>query len=450
MATHHRTYHSRRSQYDRIRHALDGQDAMRENASHYLRRPQALSQNEFDQYVKGAHFFPVADHTLRAMLGLALRKPPVITVPKRLEPMLENASYDGNSIEVLSEDILREILSIGRCCALLDMPQDGNSILTTPYISFFEAESILDWRMEVLGGVKRLAYLRLHEFNEDLEDTGTEQHLVLTLEPALTIRRYHVTSTGDAQRAEVQVGDDLLPTFSGGPIFYIPAVIFGPNNLAPDTEKPPLLDLVDVNIAHFENSANLEHALWLSAMPTPVVTGPLNEKQKPSAIGPATMWMLPEGSTAFYLSAPSDAHNSLRQALQDKEQRMAALGATMILSGQRRNEAAATASMRYQNDTSVLLSSINMVEAGISTLLSWASDWVQPGEVHVEFNRDLVSAQMDPATITALLKSWTAGAISRQTFIDAMRRGEIVTRSTEDEIDLITEEGGDLGLPLAV
>lgn len=448
MRLQHRSYHSRRAQYDRIRHALDGQDAMRDNAALYLRRPTGLTTDEWSNFVKGAHFYPVAETTLRTCLGLAFRKPINVKVPPRLEPMLSSASFDGRSVQVLAEDILREVLSIGRCCALLDFPAEGNSPLTTPYISFFAAEDIRDWRMDTINGRKQLTMLRLHEFNEELEDTGTEQHLVLTLEPALTVRRFHIKAhrapSGQQMTEVVQIGDDIIPVVGGAPITYIPAVIFGPYNLSPDTEKPPMLDLVDVNIAHFENSANLEHSLWMSAMPTPVVTGNLNAEQKPSAIGPSTIWFLPEGATAFYLAAPSDAHASLRQALIDKENRMNALGATMILSGQRRNEAAETASMRHLNDNAVLLSSINQVEAGLRTLLTWAADWVQPGEVLVEFNRDLVASAIDPQLVQALLKAVTAGAMSKASFVEALRKGEVVSRTTEEELDQIEEEGGDM------
>jgi Domain of unknown function (DUF4055) len=435
----HRMYHSRQEQFDRIRHALDGQDAMRENASLYLRRPEGLTANEWNHFVRGGHFYPVAEHTLRAMCGLAFRKSPNVKVPSRLEPMLKNLSYDGNPFNVVAEQILREVLSVGRFCALLDFPPEGNTSLSVPYLSLFSAEDIRDWEMGVVNGTKRLTMLRLHEFNEDLEDTVTEQHLLLTLEPMLTIRRMHVSG-----KNEVQVEDDILPIVRGATLDYIPAVIFGPYNLAPDTEKPPMLDLVDVNISHWESSTNLEHALWMSAMPTPVIVGNVNARDKPSAVGPSIIWNLPEGSSAFYLTAPSDAHASLRLAIQDKEARLAALGASMILSGQRRNEAAETAHMRYQNDTSVLMSSINMVEAGLRMLLTWAADWVQPGEVIVEFNRDLVSAEMDPATIQALLKAQMAGSISRETFIDALRRGEIITRSTEEELALIEEDAPDM------
>lgn len=442
----HRTYHSRRAQYDRIRHALDGQDAMRENAALFLRRPEGLTKAEWENYVRGAPFYPVAESTTRAAVGLCFRKPPSFTVPTRLEPMLKHASYDGNSIEVLSEFLLREIVTVGRVCALLDFPINEGQLdsLSVPHISTFEAEDIRDWKMGLVGGVKRLTMLRLHEFNEDLEDTGTEQHLVLELDPLLTVRRYHVSRGVNGETNEVQIDEDITPTVNGAPLGYIPAIIFGPYNLAPDTEKPPLLDLVDTNIQHYQHSAELAHALWMSSMPTPVVTGSLTEDQKPRAIGPGTIWYLPQGATAQYLSAPSDAHASLRTAIQDTEMRMNALGATMILSGQRRQETAETASMRYQNDTSMLLSSITMLEAGLRTLLSWAADWVQPGEVIVEFNRDLISSQIDHNLVKSLLGAVNAGALSRASFLDILRKGEVLDRTTEEELDLIEEEGGGL------
>jgi hypothetical protein len=418
---------------------------MRANASLYLRRPDGLTADEWTQYVKGADFFPVADTTLRTVLGLAFRKDPKFTVPPRLEPMLSQASFDGRSLEVLAVDMLREILSVGRCCAVLDFPRDNTTATSVPHISFFKAEAVLDWDMGIVNGVRRLTYLRLQEDNPDLEDTGTEQHLILTLDPMLTVRRMHVTTGANGVVTEQQIEDDLVPSVKGAPLAYIPAVIMGPYNLEPDVEKPPMLDLVDVNVAHFEVSANYSHALYRSAMPTPVVVGSINEDQKPRAIGPATMWLLPEGSQAFYLAAPSDAHESLRRAIQDKEARLNALGATMILSGQRRNEAVETAAMRHANDTAVLQASIHTLEAGVRTLLQWASDWVQKGKVVVEFNRDLVSTTITPQLVTALLQAVNAGALSRQSFIETLRKGEVVDRSVEEEIEMIEEEGGDMG-----
>jgi hypothetical protein len=47
-----------------------------------------------------------------------------------------------------------------------------------------------------------------------------------------------------------------------------------------------------------------------------------------------------------------------------------------------------------------------------------------------------------------LLKAWQSGAISHETFIDNMRRGEVVAsdRSYEQEKDAIESEGGDINI----
>lgn len=68
-----------------------------------------------------------------------------------------------------------------------------------------------------------------------------------------------------------------------------------------------------------------------------------------------------------------------REAMQDKEQRMASLGARFITDGMNRNEAVETSRMRSRSETALLFSAVAMVEAGTQKLLQWAADWVQPG-----------------------------------------------------------------------
>jgi len=142
-----------------------------------------------------------------------------------------------------------------------------------------------------------------------------------------------------------------------------------------------------------------------------------------------------------------------REAMTDKEQRMASLGARFITEGATRNEAADTARMRHRGENALLHSSVEMVEQGLSKLLRWAAEWTQPGtadQVVVKFHRDFLSMQADPQMVAQLLKAWTAGAISHETFVTNMKKGELIPadRSFEDEKGKIEEEGGDLSAPI--
>ena len=54
---------------------------------------------------------------------------------------------------------------------------------------------------------------------------------------------------------------------------FIPFTFFGPGGIDPMPMRPPLIDLVEVNLAHYRVSADHKHALFLTAQPTPWVSG---------------------------------------------------------------------------------------------------------------------------------------------------------------------------------
>ena len=446
----HRTYQNRRLEYDKIRDVIEGEDRLKKQGQIYLPKPDGLTSNQYTRYLIGGSFYAVAERTLRGLVGAATRNPPVIELPARIEPMRQAATFEGNSLDVLIEDTLREVLSVGRRALVVDYPTDGVAPASAPFIACFDAEHILDWRNELLNGRQTLTMLRLQEDNDDLVDTGVEQHLVLTLEPAYTVRRYHVTrSRVDQSVEEVEIHDPIVPVINGSPLFEIPAVVVSPYNLKVDVEKPPLLDLCNVNLAHWRVSADYYWSLFLTSQPTPWVAGALNESQMPTQIGSGAFWVLPEGAQAGMLEFTGAGLAAQKTALDDLTAQMATLGARMVYDGKGRNETTDTAKLRHRSELSLLHSSVVMVEAALIKLLRIAADWAQPGtadEVSVTMHRDFVSAQIDPAILTALIKAWQAGAISHDTLLMNLKKGELmdVNRALDDEKDRIEEDGGAL------
>jgi len=331
---------------------------------------------------------------------------------------------------------------------VLDYPTENAAPGSAPFISTFNAESILDWKEELVGGRQKLTRLRLHEDNDDLDDTGVEQHLLLTLEPAYTVRRFHVTrkrNGPDMTTEEVQVGEDIVPTIDGAPLLDIPAVVVSPYNLKADVEKPPFLDLVNVNLAHWRVSADYYWSLFLTSQPTPWVAGSLNDKNMPRQIGSGAFWVLPQGATAGMLEFTGAGIAAQKTALDDLTAQMATLGARMVYDGKGRNETTDTAKLRTRSELSLLHSSVNMVEAAIVKLLRLAAEWTQVGskdQVSLKLHRDFITAQMDPAVLNALIKAWQAGAISHDTLLMNLKKGELmdVNRALDDERDLIEED----------
>lgn len=459
VATVHSDYTRRNIQWSRIRDALEGQDEIKENGEAYLKKPDGMTQSAYDAYKDRAQFFPVIERTLRGMSGMVFRHPIKCELPSRLEPLKEAATTDGHSLAVMAENVVNEVLSIGRYGILVDYPQANTTATSIPYLATYTGENITDWEVQFVDGLRTLTRVVLKDdFDSDDEDVNDAAEmrleLILNNEGNYEVRRWKAAGsekgTNEDSPTFVMVGEPKVPVVNGKPLKRIPFVFINPYDLRPEVEKPPMLDLVDVNIGHYRNSADYEHALFLTAQPTPVAIGAITEKNKPDAIGSGAFWILPEGSSAMFLEFGGAGIEAQRQAMLDKEDRMAALGARMIHDGKNRNEASDTAKMRGKGEMSLLTNVVNMAEAGIYRALRIAAEWVtgRPDDVEVKLNRDWVETKMDPQTLNALVKSWQSGAMSHQTLYENLQSGEIapVDRSFEDEKDLIEEEGGDLGL----
>lgn len=457
VGTVHSDYTRRQIQWARIRDALEGSDEVKENGEAYLPKPDGMTQAAYTAYKARAHFFSVTERTLRGMSGMVFRHPAQFELPSRLEPLREAATTDGHSLEVMAENVVNEVLSIGRYGILVDYPTGNTSATSIPYLATYSGENITDWKVQFIDGLRTLTRVVLKDdFDADDEDVNdaAEQRLELVLneDGNYEVRRW-VAAGANKEGKDTDtwiMTESTIPTVGGKPLKRIPFVFINPYDLRPEIEKPPMLDLVDVNISLYRNSADYEYSLFLTSQPTPYVTGSINEEQKPTAIGPGAFWVLPEGSTAGMLEFTGAGIQAMERAMETKKNEMAALGARMIHEGQNRNEAADTARMRGKGEMSLLTNVVNMAEAGIERALRIASEWVtgRPDDIEVKLNRDWVETKMDAQSLTALVKAWQAGGMSHRTLYENLQRGEIapVDRSFEEEQDLIEDEGGDLTL----
>jgi len=461
VANVHSDYSRRSAQWARIRHALEGQDEIKENGVAYLPSPDGMTPSAYNAYKERAQFFPVIERTLRGMSGMVFRHPIKAEMPARLEPLKEAATTDGHSLEVMAENVVNEVLSVGRYGILVDYPSGNTTAASIPYLATYTAENITDWKVQLIDGLRTLTRVVLKDdfdSGDDADDVAEMRlELLLNADGNYEVRKW---VSHDAKKKVgkdetgtfVLVEEPVVPMVNGKPLQRIPFVFINPYDLRPEVEKPPMLDLVGVNIGHYRNSADYEHSLFLTSQPTPWVSGAINEKNKPTEIGSGAFWILPEGAQAGMLEFKGVGLEAMRQAMLDKEARMGALGARMIQDGKNRNEASDTARMRGKGEMSLLTNVVNMAEAGIERALRIAAEWAtgRPDEIEVKLNRDWIETKMDPQTLTALVKAWQAGGMSHQTLYENLQSGEIapVDRSYAEEKDLIEEEGGYLGMTL--
>ncbi len=433
-----------------IRACLDGEDAIKDQGQSYVPKPDGMTTANYTHYLDRACFYGAPEMTLRALVGLALRKDPVIKLPARLEPMRLNATHENAPMHVLIEDMVREVMSLGRFGLLLDFPSSENTANTVPHFSTFVAESIADFETSYVDGKKVLT--RVHLASDEQYD-GADVTYELILEDTLYKFRRFIR---DEQKNRVEVGEEIIPVVNGQALNFIPFILVSHEGLRPEKITPPFLGLCKVALSHFKNSADREHAIFLTASPTPWVAGSITADKVPTAIGAGTVWTLPENTEVGMLEFTGAGVSAMKELMDEKIDTMATLGARMLSATMNRNETIDTATQRTRSELALLHGVVVSVETAINHLLRVAADWMSADadEASVSLSRDFIESSMDPKMIESQMKLYLSGVISRATMHENLQKGEIIRadRTMDDEKDMIEEDGGDVSplIPRAV
>jgi hypothetical protein len=220
----------------------------------------------------------------------------------------------------------------------------------------------------------------------------------------------------------------------------IPFQFIGVDDVTWDVDEPPLIDLADLNLAHYRVSADYEHGCHFTGLPTPVISGYTVEKEGQSfMIGSMTAWVFPRpDAKASFLEFKGEGLGALEKNLARKEAQMAILGARM-LEVQRGNgvESANTASIHRSGEQSMLASMGQAISIGLTKALKVFCRFAgaDETEANIALNKDFFPAPMDALTITALIAAWQNSAISYETLIQNLQKGEVVDiqKTVEEE-----------------
>ena len=443
-----KSYTTRKEQWRKIRDAIEGEDQVKLQGQTYLPKPSGMTVNEYNNYKQRAMFYSTADRTRRGFLGMIFRQDPIVKVPPRMEEWMQSMTSDGLSFEMLSDELLGENVTIGRYGILPDFKQNS-AANEFPHLVTYKAEDITDWEEELVDGTKVLTSVTLRDTVGSHLDDEDEEFLTLELiDGVYTATRWKVSSQNNVD-VRIELGQ-TVPQVAGKPLDYIPFFFINPSNMRPQISKSPFLDLVNMNMAHYRNSADYEHALYLTAQPTPWVAGVVSESMKPTSIGPAVIWYLAEQGRAGFLEFEGKGLEEQRMAMSNKEDRMAALGARMIAESANRNETVDTARLRGRGEMSLLKTVVMTSSVAMTRICRLVADWMglPSNEIVIKYNDDFVETRMTHQELTALVSAWQSGAISRETMHENLQRGEIVdpTKSVEDEVADI-EEGAIMNPP---
>ncbi|MGQ7247587.1 DUF4055 domain-containing protein [Halomonas sp. V046] len=454
--TKHSHYAAHQEQAQRVRDAVAGSDAVKKRRESYLPNPDSDDEERYESYIKRAVWLGVTSRTHAGMLGAIFRKAPTTALPKAIDYMQDDSDGSGGSLEQFAKLTSSGLMQDGRRGVMVDYPEAADGLTQEQTrglkatLRHYDSASIINWRRE--GELLILVVLR--EFYEKGDDEFTsdlaEQYRVLRLEDGVYTQQVY----RDGQPA----GEKISPRMGNGNQWpVIPFQFLGTVNNDETPDKPLLLDIADLNLAHYRNSADVEEASFIVGQPLIHVdigetTSEAWTELNPNgiAVGSRRGVQTKQGSLTM---VQAEERNLPLKLMEHKEAQMLAIGARLI-EQHGGNETAEAVRARSGAENANLSTVATNVSDGLSNCLQWALTFMTAKAVGpvdtIEFdlNQEFYPQDADPQTIMAMIQEVDRGLIAKPDYRAWRRKtGVIAPDRTDDDIDADAQTGGtDLGV----
>lgn len=454
----HPLYAGHEKKAQRVRDAVAGSDAVKQRGELYLPCPggpiNTLSgearkdaEARYTGYITRAVWLGVTSRTHEGMLGAVFRKSPQVKVPSAIEYMLEDADGSRMSLTQFSRLSTSKTVQNGRHGVLVDYPEaeDGLTREQTQGLKAtlrsYSSESIINWRRDG----ENLSLVVLHETYEDgtdeFERAVEDQYRVLSLENGAYLQR--VFRNGE----EVSRSEPRMANGARWPI--IPFQFIGAVNNDETPDKPLLLDLADVNIAHYRNSADLEELMFLvgQAM-VHIDIGDMSPQEwqelNPTGITVGSRrGVQTKGGSMTMVQA--DERNIIASQMERKETQMLAIGARLI-EQRGSNQTAEEVRAKSGAENATLSTVADNVSDALENCLEWALMFMSGQSTEsIEFrlSQEFYEETTDPQMVMARIQELDRGLIAKSDYRNWRRKnGGIEPDRTDEDIDDDVQAGG--------
>ena len=411
-------------------------------------------------YRERASFLGASWFTLQGLIGLAFATQPKLTLPKSLDYLLKNA--DGSGVDLLQQmqQATGEVLRKDRAGLFVtfretDGPvtmadQEAQRYIAT--IHLIEAKRIINWWRVTVGAECKLGGVVFNDGEDVVADYAVktkETKREIALEDGVLVdRKWHMVDKKWVVLSEVfPRGRD------GKSLTFVPFMFLGAQDNTSKIGKPPMLSLARKNRDHFRNSADNEESVWFTGQSQPWASGLDQEtvaawKKEGIYVGSRKVMALgDEGQFGF---ATADPNTAARQAMLDKVEEMAAIGARFIKSGTVAKTAAQSNNEAIVQHSVLSLVSVN-VEDGYQQAIEWAAMYqAADGDVEVVLNRDFMKPGVTVELMSEYREWFFNGLIGTTELHTFATRAEIVDpgKTPEEYGDEVEARGGLISAPV--
>ncbi len=419
----------------------------------YLPRLGGQTLEDYEAYKRRAVFYAAMNRTVVALVGALCRKPAEVDNGDALKAFMEDVTGTGVCFDEFLKRIETEILTSGRVIVCVDRMDTEDS--NRPYLIWYKSEECTNWFTTKAANfahtlnnvVFKESYYEPCEDNkykQEVRDQYREYVLEDNGRVTVNVHRPANKSNGStpSEMEEYIIHESRVLTNRGKDLGFLPVSMIVSSGEDYEVPTPPLLDLVDVNLAHYRNSADFEHGLHWTALPTPWFSG-LTDTTSNIAIGSGAAIILPDPSaSAGFLEFTGSGLTQISGAMKHKEQLMSTLGARMLGSGMDQSTSAEVVRINVSGEISALINIAKSIGRCVSRTMRMVAMWENvkgSDSINVHINEDYVDTKLAAADINALLGAFQGGALSLDTLLWNLEQGERIPvgRSVEEELALI-------------
>ena len=424
---------------------MGGTQAFRENAGELLPIEPKEDEAAWKRRVSHAVLSPYVMRIADQAAGLICRK------PIQLEPKEEGGEVDeywtewvknvdgyGTDLDAFSRRLVLNSLLLGHSAMLVDFPstEPAENLLQErilglrPYLLEVRADQILGWRKEGDSPLSPVNQIRISEYVT--EPVGMFGDRVRQQIRVLERGSYQIWRKGEDGWALYQEGTTSLPV--------IPLAVTYSGKVSELMSTPPLLPIASLNLLHGQRQADLQHALHVAALPVMYLKA-YEDTDNEIALSANSAILLPENGEVGYAEPASSAFDSQQNFITELENQMRNLGISTLFSQTYVGETAEAKAMDRSDSDSMLSVVAQDLESALQNAMEMAAAYVGIEAPKVVVSRDFDLQKLDGPQVQQYLGLWQNGAITLQTLLEILSRGEILPDiDIESEIELLEQE----------
>lgn len=457
-------YVKQASRWSICRETIEGEDVVKAQGEKYLpmasgkdcegrtKRYEAFKmRTPYVNFVGGAHGIQHA---------MIFRRTPTVICDDAFKQsgLLDDVDGKGKSLYQFTSDSVSDLLKTGFGAWLLDMPQapegmskyDAEKLGIKPYISYYPAESIINWIYDNSSGIRRLKLVVIREYEDVYTDEFTAEaqvrYRVLKIndEGFYEQNIYSPVYSEGVKREIVDMSVEVRPvTINGEKLTYIPIVLLPYE----EPDKPPLFDLAMLNVHHYQLSADYTNGVHMTTVPTGYITGytaPDDGEDDDITLG-GDAFLTEENSDAKFgvLSFSGEGLEHCEKAIDKVESQIAGIFMKNIAPDKKTSETAESAYVHRSGENARLATFARNVSEKLSQIIQWYEEWNgYEGLVEIHLNYDYETMSLDPNIINSIANISGQGKFPLYCVFYILQQQELIDpdMNYDDFIFLIDQE----------